>query len=142
MTEYDRIARRALDEARAGRPDESLTLLERLHGVDPKPVLFWYALSHARLRKGEHELAYNCLSAFQAKLHSKHMELIGLTRPGAIDPRLLIEINGPLEIVNLRQEANAYRARNDFAQASECMGKVVVWRIDKLKELGVDIFAQ
>ena len=99
-------------------------------------------MSQSRLRKREHELPYNCLSAFHAKLHSKHMELIGLTRPGAIDPRLQIEINGPSEIVKLRQEANAHRARNDFAQASECMGKVVMWRIDKLKELGVDIFAQ
>ena len=105
-------------------------------------MLYWYALSQARLRQGEHELAYNCLDGFCAKLHSKHLELIGLTKNGPVDPKLLVEINGPLDLQAQRRDAVAHRDRKEYQPAAECMSKVVMWRIDALKVLGFDAFAE
>lgn len=141
MIENDKIVREALKAAKADMSDEALAMLDRLKGVDPKPLLYWYALSQARLRQGEHELAYNCLFGFCAKLHNKHMELLGLTRSGTVDHKLLGALNGPPEILNEREQADAHRNHKDYARAAECLGKVVMWRIDELKRLGFDVFA-
>jgi hypothetical protein len=80
MTEAEQAARQALDAAKAGKVDDSRALLDKLRGTDPKPPLYWYALSQCHLHTGEFELAYNCLFAFNANLHAKHMELLGLDK--------------------------------------------------------------
>jgi len=142
VTEGDKIVRESLEAAKANRPEEALTLLEQLKEIDPKPLLYWYAHCQARLRQGEDELAYTCLYGFCAKLHAKHMELIGLNKSGPVDPKLLEEINGPLDIQAQRHDADAHRDRKEYPQAAECMSSVVMWRIDALKALGFDVFAE
>ena len=140
MVEAEKTARQALDAAKASKVDESRALLDSIRGTDPKPPLYWYALSQCYLRTGEFELAYNCLFAFNANLHARHMELLGLDKGGRVDPGLLAGLGGPENILAERRDADANRDRKDFETASQCMSRVVDWRIAELEALGYKLF--
>ncbi len=140
MIDPEKTARQGLDAARGGRVDEARELLAKLRQIDPRPILYWYALSQCRLRSGEFELAYNCLAAFNASLHAKHMQLLGLDEAQGEDSTLLSRLAGPEHILTQRRDADAHRDRRDFESASRAMSVVVDWRIGELESLGYTLF--
>jgi hypothetical protein len=140
MADAEKAARQALDLVKAGNVEESCALLDSIRSTDPKPPLYWYALSQCHLRKGEFELACNYLFAFHANLHAQHRKLLGLDKGGRVDPDLMSRLNGPENILAERRDADAHRGRKDFEAASRSMSLVVDWRITQLELLGYRLF--
>jgi tetratricopeptide (TPR) repeat protein len=139
MSESDITAYAAFKAAKSGQVEEARALLGTIAKVDPRPPLYWLALFECTKASGDLETAYNSLRAFQMGLFTKYREQIGFGA-GAVDQEKLVALNGPLDISNEQNEADVHLARGNFEQAIESLTKVVYWRIDRLHDLGYDVF--
>ena len=139
MTESQSVAYAVLKAAKSGDVDGARGLLASIVNVDPRPPLYWLALFECRKAEGDHETAYNSLKTFHAGLFAQHRERIGFGA-GTVDQDKLETMSGPLNISNEYNEAGVHRSRGEFKQATDCLTKVVQWRIEKLQVLGYEVF--
>lgn len=143
MSAADKLVRVALEKVKGGDLDAGMEMVKALQHEDPKPVLFHYVVGLMQREKGDTALAAGAFRAFSLKLGYKHSEIIGLTKPGEIDPESLQLHAGPAEIREARKQAQDAFGVGDWNTAVDNYSKEIHWRISVLKDLGgVDILSE
>lgn len=142
MNAAEKLVRKTLEKVKGGNPDAGLEMTKALHHEDPKPLLFHYVVGLTQKQKGDMTLAAGAFRAFSLKLAYRHSELIGLTKPGEVDPESLQLHAGPGEMREARKNAQDAFAAGDWKAAVDWYSKEIMWRIDVLKQLGFDVFVE
>jgi hypothetical protein len=142
MSAADDLVRSALAKVKDGNVDAGLEMIKALHDEDPKPVLFHYAAGLVQQQKGELARSAGAFRAFSQKLGYKHLEKLGLTTPGDVDPESLQLLAGPDKIRNAQKKAKEAFAAGDWKTAVDNYSVEIEWRIHELKKVGLDVFGQ
>jgi hypothetical protein len=139
MTSPERQVSRAIELIHADRSEEANGILAQMIQVEPKPILYWFAL--AECSKDE-DFSYSCLWTFARSLEQKRAEVLGVDGKTELD--LLVE--GQEELVSLLRKEHTETLDSfsrfqsgDYREAVNSLNKVIDRRIEALKNLGYEI---
>ena len=97
MTNPERQVSRAIELIHADRSEEAKGILSQIIQVEPKPILYWFALAEC---SNDEDLSYSCLWTFAWALEQKRAEFLGADGKSELD--LLVE--GQEELVSLMRK--------------------------------------